>query len=147
MKILRVISNNVFMIVVYCVIFFLLNRRPPRTTRTDTLFPYTTLFRSAAGAFIGRGRRASRSAAPRRALRPACRAGRSGVAHGHRGGALRRYAGAGDALSYRGWAERGGICGLGGGRKRSVSDKPTSKLGRKSCRERGCQYLLRSEVS
>src|SRR3546814_18876829 len=50
--------------------------------------------RAAAGAFIGRGRRASRPAAPRRALRPACRAGRSGVAHGHRGGALRRYAGA-----------------------------------------------------
>src|SRR3546814_7613781 len=26
--------------------FFLLIRRPPRSTRTDTLFPYTTLFRS-----------------------------------------------------------------------------------------------------
>src|SRR3546814_17338083 len=26
--------------------FFLILRRPPRTTRTDTLFPYTTLFRS-----------------------------------------------------------------------------------------------------
>src|SRR3546814_10120617 len=29
----------------YCV-FFLMIRRPPRSTRTDTLFPYTTLFRS-----------------------------------------------------------------------------------------------------
>src|SRR3546814_2437274 len=29
-------------------------RRPPRSTRTDTLFPYTTLFRSCA---VGRGRR------------------------------------------------------------------------------------------
>src|SRR3546814_11459432 len=29
----------------YCV--FLRIRRPPRSTRTDTLFPYTTLFRSA----------------------------------------------------------------------------------------------------
>src|SRR3546814_8980769 len=28
------------------VIFFLMVRRPPRSTRTDTLFPYTTLFRS-----------------------------------------------------------------------------------------------------
>src|SRR3546814_10097130 len=28
-------------------------RRPPRSTRTDTLFPYTTLFRSGVG---GRGR-------------------------------------------------------------------------------------------
>src|SRR3546814_16581019 len=29
------------------VLFFLMIRRPPRSTRTDTLFPYTTLFRSA----------------------------------------------------------------------------------------------------
>src|SRR3546814_2699207 len=31
---------------VYYYIFFLRIRRPPRSTRTDTLFPYTTLFRS-----------------------------------------------------------------------------------------------------
>src|SRR3546814_14188383 len=29
------------------VCFFLMRRRPPRSTRTDTLFPYKTLFRSA----------------------------------------------------------------------------------------------------
>src|SRR3546814_11024360 len=29
------------------VLFVLMIRRPPRSTRTDTLFPYTTLFRSA----------------------------------------------------------------------------------------------------
>src|SRR3546814_20146564 len=29
-----------------CIFFFLMIRRPPRSTRTDTLFPYTTLFRS-----------------------------------------------------------------------------------------------------
>src|SRR3546814_20518174 len=28
------------------VLFFLMIRRPPRSTRTDTLFPYTTLFRA-----------------------------------------------------------------------------------------------------
>src|SRR3546814_1828275 len=28
-------------------------RRPPRSTRTDTLFPYTTLFRSLLGAVAG----------------------------------------------------------------------------------------------
>src|SRR3546814_2671634 len=33
--------------------FFLMIRRPPRSTRTDTLFPYTTLFRS-----LARSRRA-----------------------------------------------------------------------------------------
>src|SRR3546814_8156415 len=31
--------------------FFLMIRRPPRSTRTDTLFPYTTLFRSILGVF------------------------------------------------------------------------------------------------
>src|SRR3546814_4127846 len=31
---------------VYVFIVFLMIRRPPRSTRTDTLFPYTTLFRS-----------------------------------------------------------------------------------------------------
>src|SRR3546814_18473715 len=31
---------------VYVLFFFLMIRRPPRSTRTDTLFPYTTLFRS-----------------------------------------------------------------------------------------------------
>src|SRR3546814_5582989 len=28
------------------ILFFFMIRRPPRSTRTDTLFPYTTLFRS-----------------------------------------------------------------------------------------------------
>src|SRR3546814_1204180 len=32
----------------YFFFFFLMIRRPPRSTRTDTLFPYTTLFRSLA---------------------------------------------------------------------------------------------------
>src|SRR3546814_16943138 len=43
-----------------CVLFFLLMiRRPPRSTRTDTLFPYTTLFRSLSPVLhraCGRGR-------------------------------------------------------------------------------------------
>src|SRR3546814_19264943 len=30
----------------FCLFFFLMLRRPPRSTRTDSLFPYTTLFRS-----------------------------------------------------------------------------------------------------
>src|SRR3546814_476378 len=33
--------------------FFLMIRRPPRSTRTDTLFPYTTLFRSSAAVGLG----------------------------------------------------------------------------------------------
>src|SRR3546814_8962133 len=40
------------MSVVRCIcIFFLMIRRPPRSTRTDTLLPYTTLFRSAFDVF------------------------------------------------------------------------------------------------
>src|SRR3546814_12361702 len=36
---------------VWCLVcvFLLMIRRPPRSTRTDTLFPYTTLFRSRSG--------------------------------------------------------------------------------------------------
>src|SRR3546814_11329997 len=33
--------------------FFLMIRPPPRATRTDTLFPYTTLFRSRSAWWIG----------------------------------------------------------------------------------------------
>src|SRR3546814_995677 len=48
-------SNSVLILCAYCYVicdvvasffFFLMIRRPPRSTRTDTLFPYTTLFRS-----------------------------------------------------------------------------------------------------
>src|SRR3546814_12839690 len=40
-------SREVSIYISYCfVVFFLMIRRQPRSTRTDTLFPYTTLFRS-----------------------------------------------------------------------------------------------------
>src|SRR3546814_14281717 len=35
-----------FLFFFFLFFFFLMIRRPPRSTRTDTLFPYTTLFRS-----------------------------------------------------------------------------------------------------
>src|SRR3546814_17211034 len=35
-----------FVVFYFIFFFFLMIRRPPRSTRTDTLFPYTTLFRS-----------------------------------------------------------------------------------------------------
>src|SRR3546814_8966951 len=40
----RILQTCLFM---FCFVFLLMIRRPPRSTRTDTLFPYTTLFRSA----------------------------------------------------------------------------------------------------
>src|SRR3546814_20541033 len=49
-------------------------RRPPRSTRTDTLFPYTTLFRSTP-ARRRRGRAGDRH-------RRGCRAGAAGMAGG-----------------------------------------------------------------
>src|SRR3546814_15703215 len=42
----------------FCDFFFLMIRRPPRSTRTDTLFPYTTLFRSQASGAFGLSNRA-----------------------------------------------------------------------------------------
>src|SRR3546814_2880300 len=44
-------------------------RRPPRSTRTDTLFPYTTLFRSP----CWRGSRCSRSVGGRSCAAASCR--------------------------------------------------------------------------
>src|SRR3546814_2907324 len=55
------------LLVIYYFVFFLMIRRPPRSTRTDTLFPYTTLFRSgcaAPGLFRGRAPAAGADAAP-----------------------------------------------------------------------------------
>src|SRR3546814_11308077 len=39
----------------FYVFYFLMIRRPPRSTRTDTLFPYTTLFRSEGQVGVARG--------------------------------------------------------------------------------------------
>src|SRR3546814_20137285 len=51
-----------------------MRRRPPRSTRTDTLFPYTTLFRSAPGvSAVVRARRACSRFSDR-----ICRAGHRG---------------------------------------------------------------------
>src|SRR3546814_13180476 len=41
----RPIDLSIFL-VPFRLFFVLMIRRPPRSTRTDTLFPYTTLFRS-----------------------------------------------------------------------------------------------------
>src|SRR3546814_20990690 len=57
-------------------LFFLMILRPPRSTRPDTLFPYTTLFRSAAAV-------AAVSALPQKQR---CRSGQLGqLAHGRLG--------------------------------------------------------------
>src|SRR3546814_14795429 len=60
----------------FCLFFFLMIRRPPRSTRTDTLFPYTTLFRSRPEPHPCRSRQSSGGAG-------AC-GGRNAVARTHR---------------------------------------------------------------
>src|SRR3546814_1268792 len=57
-------------------------RRPPRSTLTDTLFPYTTLFRSTDG-FRNRHRFANARPSRWRAV-PPCRAHRDLQCHGRR---------------------------------------------------------------
>src|SRR3546814_20318259 len=54
----------------YLYVFFLMIRRPPRSTRTDTLFPYTTLCRSvvAARADMPLGHKVARAFIPAGAL-------------------------------------------------------------------------------
>src|SRR3546814_3481611 len=81
--------------------FFLMIRRPPRSKRTHTLFPYTTLFRSS-GPALSAGNRYRRQAAPDGQARPARAAGRRRADAARlsrvRGDAARRGAGAdGDA--------------------------------------------------
>src|SRR3546814_20375869 len=80
---------------VYDFFFFLMIRRPPVSTRTDTLFPYTTLFRSR----VGRARRAGlRDRRPHHVPEKRARArgeerhageGRAGIAGAHGGEAGR----------------------------------------------------------
>src|SRR3546814_3903186 len=63
-------------------VFFLMIRRPPRSTRTDTLFPYTTLFRSHPPAILS-----PRPVRARGPCRAAARVGRmeTGAAWGEEG--------------------------------------------------------------
>src|SRR3546814_14968574 len=144
-----VIVTSVFMIVllylVLCLVFFfLMIRRPPRSTRTDTLFPYTTLFRSP-----GRARRAR--------LRGGALVDRSRRAAGSEG-VLRGTGSQGSRHLRR--SERQGFRETGcrrhshhaAGRSRGSRDRPKGgprrmgqrrgrEIGRASCRERVCQYV------
>src|SRR3546814_9321003 len=64
---------------VYRSFFFLMIRRPPRSTRTDTLFPYTTLFRSCPGDHSGRSVPAPADAPGQPQHQPVQRGGGDGV--------------------------------------------------------------------
>src|SRR3546814_5833253 len=68
--------------VTFC--FFLMIRRPPRSTRTDTLFPYTTLFRSLIGRALSSSGRIELPGYPRAAVAVLkCRASAKGRSEEH----------------------------------------------------------------
>src|SRR3546814_11519056 len=107
------------MICVVCdfvvVVVFLMIRRPPRSTRTDTLFPYTTLFRSKEN----RGRKGWNIIALRRA--PPASFFRDRI---------------------HGTAARGqDRCRCIGGARGAGFGRRWGQIGRASCRERVCQYV------
>src|SRR3546814_2836599 len=93
-------------LLVSCILFCLMIRPPPRATRTDTLFPYTTLFRSAAGRLLVRG-------APRA---PAAR------------GQYRDGPNASRAERHRIARPGAGVSHVGGPRARQRSEEHTSEL-------------------
>src|SRR3546814_16005224 len=95
-------------------------RRPPRYTRTDTLFPYTMLFRAGVSVAEGTGRRFLESARSRKPIflrsdSDVCLVGEGGSAHG------------------RIWLE-------------IRQHRHDREIGRASCRERVCQSVKVSVV-
>src|SRR3546814_14448411 len=97
-------------------------RRPPRSTRTDTLFPYTTLFRSWNMPSAFAVAKVSTYATSRSALQ-----------HRHLVAAQGQDI---DAIS----TDRDRMLELGG-------ELPVVEIGRASCRERVCQYVSISVVA
>src|SRR3546814_13559681 len=104
--------------------------RPPRSTRTDTLFPYTTLFRSLAdiAAEIGRGRAAVAERVTLLGLR------RSSV---------RPWTEFDDAELVRRYGSdpTAAIASHLGRSCAAVYERAGSQIGRASCRDRVCQYV------
>src|SRR3546814_13285409 len=105
-------------------------RRPPRSTRTDTLFPYTTLFRSI--------RTMSRHAPRRRYVLAAALAC----------GALAGTSATASQLTFQQALERARMDAPSLKARqtqvraaRSAADAADAQIGRASCRERVCQYV------
>src|SRR3546814_7370978 len=100
-------------------------RRPPRSTRTDTLFPYTTLFRSKVLQKIAGQPMLAHVIAAARGLRPAG----VHVVHGHGGGQVRdAFADQPDPGSSPGqalnWVEQARQLGTGHAVRQAMPDVP-----------------------
>src|SRR3546814_14538002 len=131
-------------------------RRQPRSTRTDTLFPYTTLFRSgrpgAAVRWRGRGRRgrcrrgataagSNRASRRRRCIRAAGSSVRESCVQPHL-----RPAPETPALAAR-EDPAATVREVEGELLQFAARKRCTEIGRASCRARGCQYGEISEVA
>src|SRR3546814_12494828 len=112
-------------------------RRPPRSTRTDTLFPYTTLFRSALP-FLLEGLAAARAVAVaafhvEAVAQALChRRADEGVDVAAEPADLLHEARGDELLAFRGHEEDGLHAGVEAG------VQPRHQIGRASCRERVC---------
>src|SRR3546814_20949350 len=118
--------------------FFLSIRRPPRSTRTDTLFPYTTLFRSASASASGPNNAAKRGSSSTASTVAANASRSSGSAicptsRSQRSAAAARFgAGTGGKRQNRAWISR----------PRSEERRDEQECGRK-CRSRWSQYAYK----
>src|SRR3546814_13031950 len=124
-----------------CILFavvFLIIRPPPRSTRTDTLFPYPTLFRSKAARGevtlprqLGGGwvRLEALDGAIDQRLRVVAPPLLLGEGFGQRVHALARHVVGGEAAED------------GVGRVQPPAGQGQEEIGRASCRERVCQYV------
>src|SRR3546814_20959408 len=100
-------------------------RRPPRSTRTDTLFPYTTLFRSV--------RRENKPRIARSSL--PCRERSSRISRRQQCAKRRNM-----VDNERGRLDLAAVF-VFISRKGAKARRSRNKNGRASCRERGCQYV------
>src|SRR3546814_19474765 len=114
-----------------CLFFCFVSRLPPRSTRTDTLCPYTTLFRSGAGAAGGAGRGAAGGGG---------QADDAGVGRG--GERIGRGAGVGavGAGGSRGAGRRAGIARAAGRVARRSEERRVGKECVSTCRFRWSPY-------
>src|SRR3546814_20379738 len=140
----RVIGHSVFLLHAppssFITLFFLMIRRPPRSTRTDTLFPYTTLFRSCRLLAAGQALRPvprppvvphlpggpARARNPRAPAEDLDRPGEPQPGPPHGGGQARYRGAAGKAFERPGVAPEPRHAG--------------KQIGRAPARERECQY-------
>src|SRR3546814_15244973 len=111
-------------------------RRPPRSTRTDTLFPYTTLFRSgrAGGKLLSNDaatasiyKTASARATKDKAALTALAAKAGGASEA--------------ADAYLAWGDYAIAAELYRAALKPPPADPGQEIGRASCRERVCQYV------